>query len=203
MPEYQRLLELASSPHLGSPAGTDALLPVARDPLSAALLATRPNWSVSGLVEAAAQEAERSDDYSLVGLAARTRDAVLLTAVRETVVLYAEVVLAIGLPDLRKDEYVWRVSPKLAELAKRFVSAANAQLHAQLPSVEAASAEVYWSAYTRNDIAGRCVRLGYADRDKKPQHYHWAIRQHGDAMQVEDFWDLSQWTTGMYRQVHG
>jgi hypothetical protein len=34
-------------------------------------------------------------------MAARTRDAVLMTAVRETVVLYAEVVLAIGLPDQR------------------------------------------------------------------------------------------------------
>jgi hypothetical protein len=201
--EYQRLLEVASSPHLGSPAGDDALLPVARDSLSAALLATRPDWSVPRLVDIAAREAERSDDFSLVGMAARTRDPVLLAAVRETVVLYAEVVLAIGLPDRRKEEYVWRVSPELVELAQRFVSAANALLRAQLPLPEAASAEAYWGASSRNDIIGRCVRLGYDEQSKRVRHYHWAIRQQGDVLQVHDFWDLRHWTTTMYRQAYG
>jgi hypothetical protein len=201
--EYQRLLEVASSPHLGSPTGEDALLPVARDSLSAALRATRPNWSVPRLVDAAASEAERNDDFSLVGMAARTRDPVLLAAVRETVVLYAEVVLAIGPPDQREEEYVWRVSGELVELAQRFVSAANALLHAQLPVPDAASAEDYWNASSRNEIVGRCVRLGYDEQNKKPQHYHWAIRRHGDVLQVHDFWDLRHWTTTMYRQAYG
>jgi hypothetical protein len=158
---------------------------------------------VPRLVDAAAREAERRDDFSLVGMAARTRDPVLLAAVRETVVLYAEVVLAIGLPDPRKEEYVWRVSPELVELAQRFVSTANSLLHAQLPPPEAASAEAYWSAYGKNDIIGRCVRLGYDEHNRKVQHYHWAIRQHGDALEVHDFWDLRHWTTTMYRQAYG
>jgi hypothetical protein len=199
LPEYQRLLQVASSPHLGSPAAADGLLPVARDSLSAALLATRPNWNVPDLLDAAAREAERADDCSLVGLAARTRDAVLLTAVRESVVLYAEVVLAIGLPDQREQEYVWRVHPELAALAQRFVSAVNALLHAELPSPDAASAEAYWGAYTRNDVVGRCVRLGYADRDRTVQNYHLVIKQNGDALEMEDFWDVRHWTTTLYR----
>ncbi len=201
--EYQRLLEVASSPHLGSPTGANALLPASRDSLSAALFATRPDWSVPRLVDAAAREAERSDDFSLVGMAARMRDPVLLAAVRETVVLYAEVVLAIGLPDQRKEEYVWRVNPELVELAQRFVSTANALLHAHLPLPEEASAEAYWSAYCRNEIIGRCVRLGYDEHNKRQEHYHWAIRQRGDALEVHDFWDLRHWTTTMYRQAFG
>jgi hypothetical protein len=203
LPEYQRLLEFASSPHLGLPTRGNGLLPVARDSLSAALLATRPDWSVPKLVEAAAREAESSNDFSLVGMAARMRDPVLLAAVRETVVLYAEVALAIGLPDQREPAYVWRVSPALVELAQRFVSTANAALHAQIPIPEPASAEAYWAAFSRNEIVGRCVRIGYDEHDKRQQHYHWAIRQQGDVLQVHDFWDLRHWTTTMYRQVHG
>jgi hypothetical protein len=79
---------------------------------------------------------------------------------------------------------VWRVSGDLVELAQRFVNTANAILHAQLPLPEAGSAKEYWSASSRNEIVGRCVRLGHDEQNKKPQHYHWAIRQHGDVLQV-------------------
>lgn len=201
LPEYKRLLEVASSPHVGPAADDKRLLPVARDPLSAALVATDPTWSVERLVHVAAEVADRNDDVSLVGLAARTRDAVLLTAVRESVVLYAEVVLGTGLPEPRKEEYIWQVDPKLEELGKRFVSAVNAVLHAQLPAPEAACAERYWHASKRNHVAGRCVRLGYAEQGGKTLHYHWAIKHTRDALRVHEFWDAQAWTTAMYRQV--
>jgi hypothetical protein len=76
-------------------------------------------------------------------------------------------------------------------------------LHTQLPLPEEASAAAYRGAYRRNEIIGRCVRLGYDEHNKRQQHYHWAIRQRGDALEVHDFWDLRHWTTTMYRQAFG
>ncbi|HET6892902.1 MAG TPA: hypothetical protein VFH31_17485, partial [Pyrinomonadaceae bacterium] len=61
-----------------------------RDPLSQALYDTMPEWSLPRLIETAYKSAEETDDFSLVGLAARVKDAVVLAATRESVVLYAE-----------------------------------------------------------------------------------------------------------------
>jgi hypothetical protein len=47
-----------------------------------------PTWTIAGLTAAAYAIAIRTDDCSLVGLAARSRDTVVLAATRESVVLY-------------------------------------------------------------------------------------------------------------------
>lgn len=91
LPEFQRLLSVASSPLYGRPQHTGKLLPTGDDALSQALEDTRPEWTVARLTDAAHARAVEMNDISLVGLAARTRDAVVLTAVRESVVLYAKV----------------------------------------------------------------------------------------------------------------
>ncbi|MBZ5538082.1 MAG: hypothetical protein LAO31_19180 [Acidobacteriia bacterium] len=80
--EFQRLLEVTSASLYGRPQHKGKLLPVGRDPLSQALLDTQPDWTVARLTAAAHAAAHQTDDISLVGLAARIQDAVVLTAVR-------------------------------------------------------------------------------------------------------------------------
>ena len=121
-PEYQILLQVAGSPLYGRPQREGKLLPVGRDPLSQALLDTAPHWNVDRLTQAAYLAAVKYDDYSLVGLAALLRDSIALTALRESVVLYAPVSpLGFELEPI----YEWRVDETLAVAANRFITAFN------------------------------------------------------------------------------
>lgn len=52
--------------------------------------------------------------------------------------------------------------------AGRFITTFNALFDEALPSAEAKLAERYWTASQRNDIAGRCIRLG-SDQSEPPQ----------------------------------
>jgi hypothetical protein len=89
------------------------------------LLDTLPEWNVQRLTAAAYAVARETDDISLVGLAARAQDAVVLTATRESVVLYAEVVfLGIG-PSPARPRYIWKVEKDLAGQAGRFIDTFN------------------------------------------------------------------------------
>lgn len=123
-PEFWRLLKVSSSPLNGRPARGGKLLPRGRDALSCALRTEWPHWTVPILTTSACADATAADDFSLVGLAARIRDPVVLTALRETVVLYAEAVLGCAMPPRR--EFVWQVDDELAMQARRFADAFNA-----------------------------------------------------------------------------
>ena len=83
------------------------LLPRGKDALTQALDDMAPEWTVARLVVSARAAAVEADDYSLVGLAARVEDAVVLTALRESVVLYAAFALLGGLPVPTFDWKVW------------------------------------------------------------------------------------------------
>jgi hypothetical protein len=124
LPEFQRLRDVTSSPFYGSPQYQGKLLPTGRDALSQALRATFPEWTVSGLTAAAYNTAVETDEISLVGLAARVKDAVVLTAVRQSVVLYAEWVVGAALHPPRP-QYVWKVDGDLAQHARRFIDTFN------------------------------------------------------------------------------
>ena len=201
LPEFQRLRDVASAPLYGRPQYKGMLLPVGRDALSQALLDTSPNWSVASLTAAAHNSAQEFDDISLVGLAARLKDAVVLTAVRESVVLYAEVVTgAIFLP--QPPECVWEVDKDLARQARRFIDTFNTLFGESLPPPEPAQAERYWHAYDDNEILGRCVRLGYDDSVMPIRNYHWAICRAADGgFAVQEFWKHEVWTTTRYRSA--
>jgi hypothetical protein len=201
--EFQLMWELTSSPLYGRPQRKGKLLPVGRDPLSQALRDTMPDWSLERLVKVAYEVALGRDDYSLVGLAARTQDAVVLTAVRESVVLYAEVAV-LGIHVEPEFEYEWRVDGALAAAANRFIEAFNHFVPGALPMAEAANAEEYFKAYADNEIIGRCVRIGRTPDDTR--HYHWAIVSErfppeGFELSVDEFWDKELWTTEQYREV--
>lgn len=199
LPEYQRLRDVASAPLYGHPVERGRLLPAGRDPLSQALEYTQPDWSVALLTETAYTVAQGTDDYSLVGLAARIRDPVVLAALRESVVLYAEEILGCLEVDDRA-RYVWKVDPELVAQARRFIQAFEELFDVQLPPPEPAQAERYWSAYDDADAYGRCVRLGANDATAPMLHYHWAI--YGpEELAVQEFWDSEIWTTERYRNA--
>ncbi len=203
LPEFRLLWDVTSSPLFGRPQRVGKLLPVGRDPLSQALKDTIPDWSVERLTETAYNAALRFDDFSLVGLAARAKDAVVLTATRESVVLYAEVV-KIGYHKEPVFSYEWRVDEALAEAANRFVETFNHFVPGGLPAAEALNAEIYYKAYAGNDIIGRCVRIGQSEDGS--QHYHWAIAtkwlSHDQfELDVDAFWSEHIWTTKKYRGV--
>jgi len=200
LPEFQRLLNVTSAPLYGRLQHTGKLLPVGRDPLSQALLDTRLQWTMPRLIEAAYSVALKTDDISLVGLAARIKDPVILTATRESVVLYAEEVLGSMLGE--EPQYAWEVDEDLAAHAKKFIATFNALFGEELPPPNPTQAEVYWHAYGDNDVLGRCVRLGYNDSVSPVRHYHWAICVgNGGELMAREFWHPEVWTTTRYRSV--
>jgi hypothetical protein len=156
------------------------------------------NWNMSTLLEAGKRAALEYDDISLVGLAARAKDPVMLAALRESVILYAEKTLGIGGGEEEDYEYVWRVDKELQLAANRFIDAFNnlvaaANLETELGSSDHESGVVTWYStrpiptaepdhaahfYTcckDNEILGRCAHLG--TRQDSGQKYHWAIRR--------------------------
>ena len=195
LPEYQRLREVTSSPLYGQACEIGKILPTGRDPLSQALSETWPHWTLANLTPAAATAARDSDDISLVGLAAGIQDPVVLTALRESVVLYAELVEGAS---LRTVEVVWEVDPELAARAARFIEAFHTLFGDRLPAPVAKNASVYWHAC--GYILGRCVQLG--TDDTRSRHYHWAICPGPDGIEtVREFWSSEIWTTSRYRDA--
>jgi hypothetical protein len=199
LPEFQRLLDVTSAPLYGKAIWSGKLLPTGRDALSQALADTQPDWSGPRLTESAYKAAEALDDFSLVGLAARAQDPVVLTATRESVVLYAEVMCGSALQD-QPPKYVWNVNKELADQAGRFIDAFGTLFGEELPPPDPTQAARYWHACEDNVILGRCVRLGYNDAVSPVLQYHWAICYGDDGtLVVQEFWHPDVWTTERYR----
>lgn len=196
---YQRLVAVTSSAIYGKPSESDSLLPAGMDPLSRALEELAPSWSLEPLARRAREIARSSDDVSLVGLAAMIGDNVVLTALRESVVLYAAFLVG-GIAEPVKYEYLWEVDPELAERAAHFVQTFNNLFSEKLPEPRAKNAEEYWLNASLSDVSGRCVRLGFDATTSPIQHYHWGVRPGPDGDFVEDFWQPEIWTTERYSQ---
>jgi len=200
LPEFRRLLDVASAPLYGKPTFDGKLLPAGMDPFSRALEATFPNWTVGELTSVAFSRALDSDDFSLVGLAALAKDAVVLAALRETAVLYAEAVLGC-VPGSVAKKYEWRVDPIVAERASHFVATFNELFDESLPAPTPDHAEVYWDAADEGKIYGRCVRLGCDSPIPPVRHYHWAVAPGSRGLEVRDFWSTELWTTERFRET--
>lgn len=199
LPEFQRLVAVTSSPIYGRPIADGLLLPRGRDPLSAALGQASPReWTVHGLMRAASVLAKESDDYSLVGLACRAEDSVAVAAQRESVVLYAEILIGSALSRTRP-RYVWRVNPELAAAGQRFIDGFNELFGKELPPATEQYARIYAGSAASSRIEGRCVRLGQTD-DVPPAYYHWAVTRVDEELIVDEFWAAEIWTTDRYRR---
>jgi len=197
LPEFGRLLNVVSSPIFGRSIRENKLLPKGQDPLSQALEDSKPKWTIESLVTLSDTIAQERDDYSIVGLAVRFKDAVVITATRESVVLYARTIVGSA---RRKPRYAWEVDKDLSEAAARFVETFNRLFGDQLPAPKKRHAEDYWHACRRNEVLGRCVRIGSDDSKKPVAHYHWAVCQEVD-LTVHEFWHPEIWTTERYRSA--
>jgi hypothetical protein len=194
--DFQTLSQVAASPLFGEPTFNGMLFPVSRDPLARAR-DTVATWSVAELTEAAHRIAAESDDFSLAGLGSLASDAVLLTALRESVASYAAPA-TMGIASL--PAYVWRVSPEVAKRAARFVTTFNALFVEEMPEPVADNADYFGAAaFKQGDISGRCVKLGQLQTPAK--YYHWAIVTDAEKkLAVRDFWADEIWNTERYRQ---
>lgn len=193
--DFQRLLQVSSSPLFGEAVFDGKLFPFGRDPLSRALHETE-QWSVGQLTMSAHRHASETDDISLVGLACLTRDAVAIASLRESVVLYAEAV-TMGVGPL--PIYDWRVSPALAKRAERFVATFNALFKEEMPAPTPENADYFGAAgLKRANVTGRCVRIGQTPT-VPPKYYHWAVYTDADQqLAVHEFWHHELWTTQRY-----
>jgi hypothetical protein len=192
--EFKILWKLTTSGLYGRPERRGKLLPRGWDPLADALEQTT-EWTLPLLVEAAHGIATEADDWSLVGLAARTKDPVVVTATRESTVLHAGIVFRSALvPQYR---YEWDVDAELTASANRFIKTADRFVQVPLPRAEPKNAEAFFDAFDNSDVVGRCVRIG-AD-ETGTQHYHWAIHSLRGTDEVEEFWSPEIWTTTRYR----
>jgi len=204
LPEFRRLLQVATSPMFGTPTEEGFLLPTGRDPLYWALKGLRAaDCTVPEITGRAYREAmARTTDCSLVGLAALSEDAVVLAALRESVVLYAALeTLSPMIPSVPR--YVWNVSPVVAERTERFVQTFFDLFADRLPRPHPDNAELFWDAYDEEDLLGRCVRIAIDDSRRPERHYHWAVRRGPeDDLVVHDFWDEELWTTERYKREH-
>lgn len=197
---FGRLKAVTQSPIFGPPAPTDSILPAGNDCLSIALGQTLPLWNIETITERAYDVATQSEDISFVAVAALSRDPVVLTAIRESVVLYAYAVG--GAAFIPEPEYRWQVDEAVANRATRFVAEFNELFSASLPTPTEENAEAFWDACNEWKVAGRCVRLGFDDSVQPVRHYHWAIaRDASYNLVVKDFWETELWTTQRYRET--
>lgn len=198
LPEFRRLLDVCGAALFGQPTFDGKLLPSGKDPLTRALDTTFPLWTIENLLAAAFSEVSESDDFSLVGLAALAKDSVVLAALRETAVLYAQVAYAAA-PAPVTIVYEWAVDPIVAERANRFIVAFNELFHETLPAAIPDHAELYWNSCDPTKVHGRCVRLGCDDSVHPIRHYHWAVTFGAAGLTVRDFWSTDLWTTERFR----
>jgi len=179
--EFSRIFEVTSSPIFGVPAQSDSLLPAGVDPLTTALRRV-PDWTIE------------------IGLAALTKDPLLLTALRESVVLYAELILAGAAPS--EPEYVWEVDEVIETRAGKFVETFNQLFSESLPLPLPENASRFAYASDKSEVLGRCVRIGIDPETSPARHYHWAIDfSKSYELEVVDFWDTQLWTTEAYRET--
>jgi hypothetical protein len=200
MPEFRRLLQVCSARIFGYRQVDSGLLPVGHDSLSEALQLRTGIWEMTALINEASAVAKAKGDYSLVGLAAWVKDAVCITAARESIVLYAEMVLVSDeiLPDRK---YEWNVSVELSEGANRFIEEYNGLFSSRLPTAKPENAQDYFEACQGNRVGGRCVRIGSDNSASPVMHYHWKIDESEDgSYAATSFWSHEIWTSERYRE---
>ena len=195
---FHKLLSYTGSSLFGTSIRNN-LLPVGKDPLAKALKILYPDWTIKSIVDRAYKYALKSDDYSLAGMASLIKDEVAITALRESTVLYSEMMVgAAWFPEPPKIVYEWVIDKELQKRANRFINEFNSLTGLKLPNALPKNAEVFYHAYENINILYRCVRIGANEEGKK--FYHWAIDKQGDNYFVKDFWDTKVWTTEMFRK---
>ena len=205
---FSRLQEVMKSGLFGEPGDSEQLLPTGEDPFTEVMSETDAyTFTVESLTNAAYKATLANSSFSLRSLAALSRDAVVLAALGETIVLYVKRKAApkksARKPPPVKHEYIWDVDQELEERAQKFVLTFNKLFKDKIPKPCVDNVKKYWSGFPKaKKILGRCVCLAFYEEEKPKQWYHWAIHSHqGTAkLYVYDFWDTKIWTTERYRK---
>lgn len=196
---YRQLSKVMSSEIFGS-GKSESFLPQRLDPLYEALQNVPVGkWTVEKLTSEAHAISRKTDDISLVGIAASIHDAVVLTALRESVALYG-VVAAGCATNSFKFEYKWNVTAGVKDKVNRFISTFNELTLSTIKEAEPDNIVYFHDAFAKNDIMGRCIYIGYDDTDEPIQRYHWAINYDAGRAIVDAFWSNDLWTTERYQK---
>lgn len=199
MPAYQLLAQISGSPIFGCEAKM-GFFPQRLDAIFCALEQTSvAAWSVDVITAKAHTIATAQDDFSLVGLAAFIADAVVLTAVRESTVLYAAVALASAASKPAKIVYQWQVDPALQARVNRFIQEFNRLTQGAIKAAEPANIEYFYHAFSDNELLGRCVCIGKNDSQQPVMYCHWAINHSNGQLKVDEFWSDELWTSERYQ----
>ncbi len=165
--EYQLLFSVTGSPIYGQKNDSGGFFPLMKDPLNLALENTPvENWNAETLVDRAYQFTKETEDCSLVGLGALCRDAILITAFKESTVLYwLEMFGAAQCIEPPRYVYEWNVDKEIEERANRFISHFNELTASDIPAANSENAEYFYiDPEDAADIRGRCARIGVDDR---------------------------------------
>lgn len=196
---YRLISKVMSSEIFGS-GRSGGFLPKRFDPLYYALQNVPVGkWAVETLAAEAHAISSKTDDISLVGIAASVNDAVALTALRESVALYGVVAAGCATKPI-KVEYKWNVEPDVKDKVNRFIKTFNELTLSIIKEAEPDNIVYFYDAFAKNDIMGRCIYIGYDDTNDPIKRYHWAISYDAGRAIVDAFWSSDLWTTERYQK---
>jgi len=198
MKEYQKLLEVFGSPIYGESNFENSIFPHAVDPISTSLKKFSPAWwKAVSIINEAYENIKDSNNFSLTGIGILTKDPVVITALRESAVLFLSVERAS--PETPKYQYIWSVSSNIENLINMFIYEFNKFIPYKILYANKNNSEYFYNAYEENRLIGRCVCIGKDNSLNK--YYHWAInkKDSSDELNFVEFWDDKIWTTEQYR----
>lgn len=191
--EYKLLSNIFGSSIFGHQRDDYGFLPLRKDAVSLVLEDTPlDQWNIENITTKAGEYASANDDYSLVGCACWLKDSVLITCVKESMVLYSGLILSDPI-------FEWQVCAELEYRLNLFISEFNKLCNANIRTASPENARYFDKAAELNHITGRCIALGIPTVNQT-QHYHWAIRKENNLDYItHDFWSEELWTTERYR----
>ncbi|MEM8857978.1 MAG: hypothetical protein AAGD96_06635 [Chloroflexota bacterium] len=196
---YKNLAAVMSSEIFGS-TGIQRFFPHRHDPLYHALKnLSVEDWTVDQITQEAHAISKNSDDISLVGLAAYINDPVVLAGLRESVALYADIMMT-GAPMETKIVYKWEVDQELQDRVNRFVHTFNKLTSSGIQPAEPENVEYFYYAFKDNKVLGRCIFIGSDPSEIPGKNYHWGINSRRGELFVDDFWSEEVWTTERYKR---
>ena len=197
MSGYKKLTELFCSGLYGIYEYEGFLLPAVRDPIYYSLksLQQPEKWNAENILNEAYTIIKDTEDTTIVGLGILLKNPVIVTALKESVVLYNDI-LPTGELDHRIKyiyKYIWNVSKEIENLANKIIEIFNGICPYRIPIAVAENAKKYYNNFSSNPIKIRCVKIGYDNLSQK--YYHWAINNVNYNYKFVDFWDTKLWTT--------
>jgi hypothetical protein len=196
---YKKLTELFCSGLYGKYEYDDKILPNVKDPIYYALESLSvENWNVKNILNTAHTIINDTNNTTIIGLGIIIKNPVIVTALRETAVLYADILCA-GVPDFTIkyiNKYIWNVSKEIEHLANIIIETFNGICPYKIPLAIEKNAKKYYDRFMSNPFDLRCVRIGYDAFSGK--NYHWAIKNQEyltNNYKFAEFWDEKHWTT--------